>query len=84
MVVELIGIIATVFIVVAFSMDGEKKIRILDLVGAVLFVIYGLLIKSFSTCLLNLILVGVQIYKLVKLQETIDEERSEIDNVCSN
>lgn len=84
MVVELIGIIATVFIVVAFSMDGEKKIRILDLVGAVLFVIYGLLIKSFSTCLLNLILVGVQIYKLVKLQETINEERSEIDNVCSN
>ena len=84
MVVELIGIIATIFIVVAFSMDGEKKIRILDLVGAVLFVIYGLLIKSFSTCLLNLILVGVQIYKLVKLQETIDEERSEIDNVCSN
>lgn len=84
MVVELIGIIATVFIVVAFSMDGEKKIRILDLVGAVLFVIYGLLIKSFSTCLLNLILVGVQIYKLVKLQETIDEERSEIDNICSN
>lgn len=84
MVVELIGIIATVFIVVAFSMDGEKKIRILDLVGAILFVIYGLLIKSFSTCLLNLILVGVQIYKLVKLQETINEERSEIDNVCSN
>ena len=84
MVVELIGIIATIFIVVAFSMDGEKKIRILDLVGAVLFVIYGLLIKSFSTCLLNLILVGVQIYKLVKLQETIDEERSEIDNICSN
>ena len=68
MIVESIGIIATLFIVLAFSLNGELKIRIFDLVGAVLFVVYGCLIKSFSTVLLNGILTGIQIYKIIKLR----------------
>ena len=65
---ELIGIIATSFIVLAFTRNGEFKIRVFDLVGATLFVIYGVLIHSFSTILLNGILIGIQIYKLYKLK----------------
>ena len=68
-VTELIGIIATLFIVVAFSLNGELKIRIFDLIGAVIFIIYGFLIYSFSTVLLNTILVGIQIYKIIKLKK---------------
>ena len=51
-----------------------------DLVGAVLFVIYGVLIHSFSTILLNGILIGIQIYMLYKLknaQNTITEDLDE-------
>ena len=66
--VEAVGIVATLFIVLAFSLNGELKIRIFDLVGAVLFVVYGCLIKSFSTVLLNGILTGIQVYKIVKLR----------------
>lgn len=66
--VEAVGIVATLFIVLAFSLNGELKIRIFDLVGAVLFVVYGCLIKSFSTVLLNGILTGIQIYKIIKLR----------------
>lgn len=68
---EIIGIIATLFIVVAFTRDGEIHIRILDLIGAVLFVVYGLCIHSFSTVLLNGILIGVQCVKLRNLKEDI-------------
>ena len=68
---EIIGIVATLFIVVAFTRDGEIHIRILDLIGAVLFVVYGLCIHSFSTVLLNGILIGVQCVKLRKLKEDI-------------
>lgn len=64
---EIIGIIATLFIVLAFIQNGEFKIRILDLIGAVLFIIYGITISSFSTILLNGILVIIQIYKMYKL-----------------
>lgn len=61
---EILGIIATSFILIAFLQDGECTIRILDGVGAVLFVLYGFLIGSFSTVLLNSILVIIQSVKL--------------------
>ena len=47
-------------------MNGERKIRIFDLIGALLFIIYGVTIRSFSTILLNVVLVVVQAYKLLR------------------
>lgn len=61
---EVLGVVATVFILLAFLQSGELRIRILDSVGAVLFIVYGILIQSFSTVLLNSILVVIQIVKL--------------------
>ena len=69
--VEILGIIATLFIVLAFSLNGELKIRIFDLIGAALFVIYGILIHSFSTVLLNTILCGIQVFKIYKLRKEV-------------
>ena len=77
MIIEAIGIIATIFIVIAFMLDGELKIRIVDLVGASLFVIYGMLINSFSVILLNFILVAVQIYKIIKMKHEVEEIENE-------
>lgn len=68
---EIIGILGTLFIILAFTFNGEIKIRILDLIGAILFVIYGLTISSFSTILLNSLLVFIQIYKILKIKEII-------------
>lgn len=65
---EFIGILGTLFIIIAFTFNGELKIRIFDLIGAILFVIYGITIKSFSTILLNGILIIIQIYKIYKLR----------------
>lgn len=64
---ESIGIIATLFVVLAFAMTGEIRIRVLDAVGAALFIVYGITIHSFSTILLNAILVCIHIYKLIKM-----------------
>ena len=64
--VEVSGIIATLFIVVAFAMNSKKLIRIFDTIGAVLFIIYGILINSLSVWLLNGILVIINIHKLIK------------------
>ena len=71
---EVIGIIGTLVILLAFVMNGEVKIRLFDLLGAVLFIIYGITISSFSTILLNVALVIVQLFKLNKLRkESIHE-----------
>lgn len=66
---EILGILGTLFIIVAFILNGELKIRIFDLIGAILFVIYGITISSFSTILLNTILIIIQVYKIYKLRE---------------
>lgn len=64
--IEILGIMATIFIVIAFCMNNKKWIRILDSFGALLFVIYGILIGSFSVSLLNGIVIIINIYKLIK------------------
>ena len=71
---EFIGIFGTLFIILAFAMNGEFKIRVFDLIGAILFVIYGITILSFSTILLNGILIVVQLYKIFKLKKGIKYE----------
>lgn len=63
---EWIGILGTLCIILAFTMNGETKIRAFDAIGAVLFIVYGFTIHSFSTILLNVVLVVVQAYKLLR------------------
>ena len=64
---EVIGIIGTVLILIGFLTNSEKRIRLFDMAGAILFIIYGALIGSLSNILLNGILVIVHVIKLRKL-----------------
>ena len=63
---EIIGTCASLIVLVSFLMKGEKSIRLVNIVGAILFVIYGLLIGAFSVWFLNGALVLIHIYKLIK------------------
>lgn len=72
--VELIGIIGSAFICVAFLFKNVIWIRVFDSVGAVLFIIYGVVIHSFSTVLLNGILILIQLVNLYKLWKNRDEK----------
>ena len=61
---EIFGVIGTLLILVGFLSNSEKKIRLFDMAGSVLFVIYGILIGAYSNIILNGILVFVHLYKL--------------------
>lgn len=63
---EILGIIATIFILIAFSRNNKIEIRLFDTIGAILFVIYGVCISSFSVALLNSILIILNVYKMLK------------------
>lgn len=65
---ELIGILGTVLILIGFLSDSEKKIRLFDMAGSILFVVYGIMIAAYSNILLNGILVIVHIVKLKKMR----------------
>lgn len=64
--IEIIGIIATLCVLASFVLNGESKIRVVNIVGAIIFVIYGLLIRSISVWLLNGALIFIHLYKLCK------------------
>ena len=63
---ELIGLAATLFVLISFVMKETRKIRLVNIVGAALFVVYGVLIGAFSTWLLNAVLIVIHIYYLKK------------------
>ena len=67
--IEVLGIIASLFVISAFIFKNVTVIRILDGIGAILYIIYGILIHSYANILLNSVLVAVQIYHLYKLSK---------------
>lgn len=66
--IEILGIVASLFIILAFLFKDIRIIRILDCVGALLYVIYGILIHSWSNIFLNTMLILIQIYRLIELK----------------
>lgn len=64
--VEIIGVIASIIILVSFATNNVRKIRIYNIVGSVIMIVYGLLIGSISTPLLNVCMIILQVYKLKK------------------
>ena len=64
--IEVLGILASVIVLISFTMPNEKLIRMTNIIGAILFVIYGIFVNAFSVWFLNGILCFVHIYKLLK------------------
>ena len=64
MITELIGILAALMVFASFTQSNLKHVRILNIFGCLLFVLYGLLKGALSVWLLNLATLVLQIYKL--------------------
>jgi hypothetical protein len=62
--VELIGYLASILIVVSLLMASVLKLRVINLVGAVVFSAYGLLIGSLPIVLTNVAIVLIDVYYL--------------------
>ena len=78
--VEIIGIVATVIVLISMSFKttsfkGTICMRIINLVGSVAFTIYGLLLPAYATAIMNAILFFINIFYLVK--ETKDHKKKE-------
>ena len=76
---EALGIIATLFVLVSFLFTNEKRIRQINIIGAVLFVIYGVIIGAHAVYILNGALIFIHIYKLLK-QRNAKEGTDESDS----
>lgn len=70
--IELIGILATVFIIISMSCKTTSRksaimMRITNIIGSVIFIVYGILLPALSTAILNGIVTVINIYHLILL-----------------
>lgn len=66
---EVLGTIASIIVLISFLMKDEKGIRKVNIIGALVFVIYGIGISAFSVWFLNGALFIIHIYKLIKMKK---------------
>lgn len=66
---EIIGLTATAFVLLSFLMKDIKTVRLINIFGAVCFVIYGILINSLSTWIMNGALIVIHIFHLYKIKK---------------
>jgi hypothetical protein len=67
---EIIGYLASVLIAVSLMMRSLIKLRIINLLGAVFFTVYGLLIRSYPVAAVNFFIVLVNLYYLAQIYGT--------------
>lgn len=67
---ELIGYVGSALVVISMLMTSVVRLRVINLVGSLIFTCYALLIRSYPTAAMNLFLVGINIWHLVRLLRT--------------
>ena len=66
-IVELVGLCATTLVLISLCQSDTKKLRIVNTVGSVVFVVYGIWKGALSVWVLNAVCAVVNIYKIIKL-----------------
>lgn len=66
--VEIVGYLASLGVLVSFTMKDVKKLRIVNTVGCILFVVYGFMMDSlrvgFPIILTNAAIIAINLYYL--------------------
>ncbi|MFO7777658.1 MAG: YgjV family protein [Nitriliruptoraceae bacterium] len=65
--IELVGYLASLLIVVSLLMSSVQRLRVINLVGAAVFTVYGLLIGSIPVMLTNGAIVVIDLYYLARM-----------------
>lgn len=81
--IEAIGYTGSALVLVSFLMVSVVKLRIVNSIGSIIFTVYAFIIKSYPTAIMNLCLVMINIYYLIKMSNTGKNAR-EYDLVKSN
>ena len=67
--IDLIGWLATTFVIVSFLINNMLWLRFVNLIGATLWLCYGIIDLSYSIIFLNVVIVSIQIFKIFSLMK---------------
>lgn len=70
--IDILGYIASILILLSFMMSNPVKLRIIAFIGAASFSVYGFLIHSYPTAIMNAGVTLVNIYYLIKIFNSSD------------
>lgn len=76
MIIEAVGYLGSALVLVSFLMVSVRKLRIVNSIGSVIFTVYAFIIHSYPTAIMNLCLVIINIYHLVKMGNTSENTRN--------
>lgn len=67
MLIEMVGYLGSLLVLVSFLMSSVVKLRVVNSIGALIFAVYALIIRSYPTALMNFCLIGINLYYLMRL-----------------
>tara|TARA_B100001057_G_scaffold8785_1_gene8106 strand:- start:801 stop:1025 length:225 start_codon:yes stop_codon:yes gene_type:complete len=67
---DIIGWVASAFVILSFLINDMLRLRIVNLIGASLWLAYGVVDLSSSIIFLNIVIVSIQIFKIYHLSRT--------------
>lgn len=69
---EIIGYVASLLVAVSLTMSNIVRLRILNMLGALTFVVYGTLIAAWPVAFMNAFIVGINIWYLVLMRRNTE------------
>lgn len=63
---EIIGLIASIFVLISFIPKNVKLIRIINIVGCIIWIVYGLITGALSVWIMNLLVMFVHTIHLIR------------------
>ncbi len=73
MIIELAGYLGSTLVVVSMLMSSVVKLRVINTIGSVISATYALIIHSYPLALMNICLIVINCYNLVKLLRSEQE-----------
>ena len=64
--IEVLGYLASILVAISFMMKSITKLRFVNILGSVLFVIYAVAISAIPVALINFFTVCVNLYYLTR------------------
>ena len=64
--IEIIGVLGSILVLVSFLMKDIIVIRLINISGSVVFIVYGILIGAFATWFVNAALIVVHVIYIIK------------------
>ena len=74
MLIEIFGYIGSFLVLVSFLMVSVVKLRIVNTIGSLIFMIYALIIKSYPTAIMNFCLVLINLHFLYRMNKKDNKE----------